>query len=182
VFGTTPTPLLDDTVWTSNKAFATGFGGDVGVAWISGPFEVGFGINDIGATLSWSDTKIQRFHYFSVGDSLSTELVANHVPTKTKLPITYVANSAIRMGTGTTVGGDVVNSGRGTVIHVGVEQRYTVFAIRGGVSRDQRKHMQFGFGGGLRFGGLGLDIGFWTHSPALSEKRAMTMATSISIY
>jgi len=182
VFGAAPTPLLDDTLWTSNKAFAKGVGGDVGLAWISGPFEVGFGINDIGATLTWNDTKVQQIRYFSAGDSITTSLIANHVETKTKLPITYVANSAIRMGTGTTVGGDVVNSGRGTIIHVGVEQRYTVFAIRGGVARDQRKHMQFGFGGGLRFGGLGLDVGVFTHSPSLSEKRAMTMATSISIY
>jgi hypothetical protein len=182
VFGTVPIPLLDDTLWTSNKAFGTGFGGDAGLAWISGPFEVGLGVNDIGATLTWGDTKVQRFRYISSGDSLVTLPLQNHVQTRTKLPITFVANSAIRMGTGTTVGGDVVNSGRGTVIHVGAEQRTGPFAIRGGVSRDQRKKMQFGFGGGLRFGGMGLDVGFFTHSPSMSEQRAITVATSISIY
>ena len=86
------------------------------------------------------------------------------------------------MGTGTTVGGDVINSGRGTVIHVGAEQRTGPFAVRGGVSRDQRKRMQFGFGGGVRLGAIGLDLGFWTHSNSLSTQRAVTMATSISIY
>jgi len=50
------------------------------------------------------------------------------------------------------------------------------------VSRDQRKKMQFGFGGGLRFGPLGLDVGFFTHSNSLSTQRAVTMATAISIY
>ncbi len=182
VFGTAPIPLLDDTLWTSNRSFGTGFGGDAGLAWISGPFEVGLGVNDVGATLTWGDTKVQRFRYISSGDSLVTLPLQNHVQTRTKLPITYVANSAIRMGTGTTVGGDVVNSGRGTVIHVGVEQRTGPFAIRGGVSRDQRKKMQFGFGGGIRLGSLGVDVGLWTHSPTLSEQRAITMATSISIY
>jgi hypothetical protein len=109
-------------------------------------------------------------------------VVQNHVESKTRLPITYIANAALRMGTGTTVGGDVVNSGRGTVIHVGAEQRTGPFAVRGGVSRDQRKKMQFGAGAGLRFGALGLDVGFWTHSNSFSTQRGITMATSISIY
>jgi hypothetical protein len=182
VLGTTPTPLLDDTLYNSNKPFGSGVGGDVGIAFVSGPFEVGFGANDIGAELTWKDTKVQRLRYDATGDSITTTLITNHVESKTKLPITYIANAALRMGTGTTVGGDVVNSGRGTVIHVGVEQRTGPFAVRGGVSRDQRKKMQFGFGGGLRMGSIGLDVGFWTHSNSLSARRAITMATSISIY
>ncbi|HTI04991.1 MAG TPA: hypothetical protein VL549_06720 [Gemmatimonadales bacterium] len=182
VLGSTPTPLLDGTLLTSNKANGHGLGGDVGIVWISGPFEVGAGANDIGAQLTWSDTKVQRFQYDTAGDSISTTLVANHVESKTKLPITYIANAALHMGTGTTVGGDVVNSGRGTVIHVGAEQRTGPFAIRGGISRDQRKKMQFGAGGGIRLGPIGLDVGFWTHSNSLSTQRAITMATSISIY
>ena len=182
VFGTTPVGLLDDTVATSNKPFGRGVGGDIGIVWISGPFEVGFGINDIGAELTWSDTRVQRVHYNPVTDSITTTVLANGVETKTELPITYIANAALRMGTGTTVGGDVVNSGRGTVIHVGVEQRAGPFALRGGVSRDQRKKIQFGWGGGVRLGPLGLDVGFWTHSNSFADERGITMATSISIY
>jgi hypothetical protein len=182
VLGSTPAPLLDANLLTSNKPNGHGIGGDVGVAWISGPFEVGLGANDLGAELTWSDTKIQRFVFDTAGDSISTSVIANHVETKTKLPITYVANAALRMGTGTTVGADVVNSGRGTVIHAGVEQRTGPFALRGGVSRDQRKKMQFGVGGGLRFGAIGLDVGLWTHSNSFATKRGITMATSISVY
>jgi hypothetical protein len=104
------------------------------------------------------------------------------VESTTELPVSYIANAAIRMGTGTTVGGDIVNTGRGTVIHIGGEQRIGMLALRGGVSRDQRKKMQFGFGGGLRLGPLGLDVGFWTHSNSFADKRAITMATSISLY
>ena len=182
VFGTTPVALLDDTLYTSNKPFGKGFGGDVGIAFVSGPFEVGAGVNDIGAEMTWSDTKVQRIRYDAAGDSISTTLLTNHVESTTKLPITYIANAALRMGTGTTVGGDIVNSGRGTVIHVGVEQRTGPFAVRGGVSRDQRKKMQFGWGGGLRLGAIGLDVGFWTHSNSFADRRAITMATSISVY
>jgi len=182
IFKSTPTILVNDTLRTSNKANGHGVGGDVGFAWISGPFEVGLGVNDIGAELTWSDTKVQQIQYFTAGDSLRSSIIGNHVESKTKLPITYVANAALRMGTGTTVGGDVVNSGRGTVIHVGAEQRVGPWAVRGGVSRDQRKRMQFGVGAGLRLGPLGLDVGLFTHGNSLSSQRAVTMATAISIY
>jgi hypothetical protein len=182
IFGTTPAAGVNDTLRTSNKANGRGVGGDVGLVWVSGPFEVGVGANDIGAEITWSDTKLQHVTYNTTTGNLVTTLDTNHVETKTKLPITYIANAALRMGTGTTVGGDVVNSGRGTVIHVGVEQRTGPFAIRGGVSRDQRKKMQFGFGGGLRLGPIGFDVGFFTHSNSLSTQRAITMATAISIY
>jgi len=182
IFGTRPVAAVADTLRSSNKPFGKGTGGDVGLVWVSGPFEVGVGANDIGAELTWSDTKVQNVSYISTSGRIVTTIDTNHVETKTELPITYIANAALRMGTGTTVGGDVVNSGRGTVIHVGVEQRTGPFAIRGGVSRDQRKKMQFGFGGGLRLGAIGLDVGFFTHSNSLSTQRAITMATAISIY
>ena len=182
IFGASPTVLFDGLVRTSNKPTGRGIGADIGVAWITGPFEVGIGANDLGAELTWSDTKIQRIQYDPNGDSISVNVLSNHVKTKTRLPVSYIANAALRMGTGTTVGGDVFNAGRGTVIHVGAEQRSGPLAIRGGVARDQRKKLQFGFGGGLRMGAFGLDIGIWTHSSSLSDKRAMTMATSISVY
>jgi hypothetical protein len=182
VFGTTPTVVLDYTVYTSNKPFGQGFGGDVGVVWISGPFEVGVGMNDIGAELTWKDTKVQQVYYETASGRVRDSLLVNHIETKTKLPITYIANAALRMGTGTTVGGDVINAGRGTVIHVGAEQRMGPFALRGGVSRDQRKKIQFGWGGGLRLGPIGLDVGFWTHSNSFAAQRGIMMATSISVY
>jgi hypothetical protein len=149
---------------------------------ISGPMEVGLGVNDIGAKLTWQDTRVDTSYFDNAGDSIATSVVRNHVETTTKLPISYIANAALHMGTGTTVGADVVNTGRGTVLHVGGEQRIGFLVVRGGVSRDQRKKMQFGFGGGLRLGPLGLDVGFWTHSNSLSTQRGITMATSISLY
>ena len=182
IFGSSPVVAFNGVAQTSNKPWGKGIGGDVGVAWISGPFEVGLGVNDLGAELTWSDTKIQRIQYDAVGDSISVTTDTNHAETKTKLPISYLANAAIQMGTGTTVGADVFNAGRHTVIHVGVEQRWGLFALRGGVSRDQRKMMQFGFGGGIRLGAFGIDAGVFTHSNSLGDERAMTLATSISVY
>jgi hypothetical protein len=179
------TPQLDVLTYRDNdvgKTFGRGFGGDVGVVWISGPLEIGVGVNDIGAELTWEDTRIERTVFDTAGDSLATTLQANNVETKTTMPISYIANAAFRMGTGTTIGADIGNNGRGTVIHVGGEQRVGFLVLRGGVSRDQRKKMQFGWGGGLRLGSIGLDVGFWTHSNSFATQRGITMATSISIY
>ncbi len=155
-----------------------GVGGDVGIAWISGPIELGVGVNDIGATITWSDTRQDSAFY---RDSSYSKPVANHVETKTKLPVSYIANLAYTVGK-TTLGADVLNTGRGAVVHVGGEQRVGIWALRGGIARDQRKRIEFGWGGGLRLGGLGLDVGFWTHTNSLSNQRGITMATSLSIY
>jgi len=179
------TPQLEGLIYRDNgvgTSFGRGVGGDVGIVLVSGPMEVGVGVNDIGAKLTWQDTRVDSTYFDNVGDSIVTTVVRNHVETTTKLPVNYIANAALRMGTGTTVGGDIVNTGRGTVIHVGGEQRLGLLALRGGVSRDQRKKMQFGFGGGVRLGPLGLDVGLWTHSNSFADKRAITMATSISLY
>jgi len=68
IFGTTPAVALADTLRTSNQHNGKGVGGDVGFVWVSGPFEVGVGVNDIGAQLTWSDTKVQNVSYITTTD------------------------------------------------------------------------------------------------------------------
>jgi hypothetical protein len=140
------------------------------------------GVNDIGATLTWKDTRVQRVYYDTTTDSIKVRTIQPSVQSKTKLPVSYIANIAYRMGQGITLGADIVDNGRGTAEHVGAEVRFGALALRGGVARDTRKKVEFGTGAGLRLGPLGLDVGFWTHSNSLSNARAITMATSLSIY
>ena len=178
------TPSVDALVSYSKAghSFGHGFGTDVGIVYVTGPVEVGFGINDIGAKLTWPDTRVERDTFDTAANNFGSGLVANHVSTKTKLPITYVANASIEMGTNTTFGAMLLNNGRGTTIQMGVEQRIGPLALRGGVARDQRKRVQVAWGTGVRFGPFSLDVGFATHSGALSTARGITMASSISIY
>jgi hypothetical protein len=162
-----------------------GFGGDIGFAWVSGPIELGVGVNDIGATITWPDTR-QDSAYFrrpagATRDSAYSTFIGNHVETQTKLPVSYIANVAYSVGN-TTVGADILNTGRGSVVHIGGEQRLGLVVVRGGLARDQRKRLEFGWGGGLRFGPLGLDVGFVTHTNSLSNERGITMVTSLSVY
>jgi hypothetical protein len=182
LFGTNPvtptgTGLSQYSKWGNTPGH--GVGGDVGIAWVSGPIEAGLGINDIGATITWPDTRQDSSLYRN--NSATSKFVANHVETTTKLPVSYIANLAFTEGA-VTLGADILNAGRGTVIHVGGEQRLGMWAVRGGIARDQRKRLEFGWGGGVRLGGLGFDLGFWTHTNSLSNTRAITMATSVSIY
>lgn len=164
-----------------------GVGGDVGFAWISGPIELGVGVNDIGATITWPDTREDSAFYQDStvaknGPSVKySKPIATHVSTTTKLPVSYIANLVYSVGY-TTLGADLLNTGLGTTVHVGGEQRLGFWVVRGGVARDERKKIELGWGGGLRFGGVGFDLGFWTHTESFSNSRAITMATSVSIY
>ncbi|HEY6809266.1 MAG TPA: hypothetical protein VI160_10820 [Gemmatimonadales bacterium] len=162
--------------------FGTGMGADIGAVWIKGPLEVGFGINDVGAKITWPDTRVDSVYFDGPADSMVTVHLANHVQTTTKLPVAYLANASMEMGTGTTVGADILHTASGTQIHVGAEQRVGPLALRGGVARDQRSRLQFGWGGGVRFLFMSLDVGFATHSNSFSTGRGITMATSLSIY
>ncbi len=183
------TPVLNarEQYSRAGNSFGHGVGADVGLVYVAGPIELGVGVNDIGATLTWPDTRIDTAYYYSVTKTVVTRLDSangvplNHVQTKTKLPVAYIANVAYHVGS-TTVGADVLDNGRGTTVHVGGEQRVGPLALRAGVARDQRKKLEFGWGGGLRFGPFSLDVGFWTHSNSLSNERGITMATSLSIY
>ncbi len=178
------TPAVDALVRYSKagNSFGRGVGGDLGFVYVSGPVEVGFGVNDIGATLTWKDTRVDSLFFRSDSNDFASAQIANHISSKTKLPITYVANASLELGTNTTAGAMILNNGRGTSIQLGVEQRVGPLALRGGVARDQRKRVQLGWGTGLRFGPFSLDVGFATHSSSLSNARGITMASSISIY
>ncbi|HEX9703995.1 MAG TPA: hypothetical protein VGA20_01965 [Gemmatimonadales bacterium] len=164
------------------NAVGKGWGGDVGFVYTSGPVEFGFGINDIGAKLTWSDTRRDSLYWNAAGDSVVSVMLQNHVESETELPTSYIANVALAMGTGTTVGANIVYNGRRTTITVGGEQRVGLVALRGGVGRDQRKKLELGFGAGLYLGSISLDVGFATYSVALTDARGITMVTSLSIY
>ena len=114
------------------NSFGHGVGADLGLAVVTGPIELGVGVNDIGATITWPDTRVDSALY---RDSSFSKPVANHIETKTKLPVSYLVNLAYTVGK-TTLGADVLNTGRGTTVHVGGEQRVGVIVLRGGVARD----------------------------------------------
>jgi hypothetical protein len=163
------------------NTFGHGVGGDIGVAWVSGPIVLGLGLNDIGATITWPNSRVDFVHYDTTQSKVVTDSSHLNVQTTTKLPVVYLANVIYTLG-GTTVGADIFDEGQGTELHLGAEQRFGPFAVRGGLERDEQKLLQFAWGGGIRVGIFSFDLGFWTQSLSLSEQRTVVMATSISIY
>jgi hypothetical protein len=163
---------------TLGHSLGHGVGVDFGVVYVTGPVEIGFGINDVGATITWPDTRVDSLYY---RDSSYSKNVGTGVKTTTKLPVTYAGDVAFTFGA-TTFGVAVMDAGQGTTVRLGGEQRFGPLSFRGGLGRDQHKIIQFGGGAGVRMGPVSLDVGVWTHSDPLSEERAVTMGTSLSIY
>jgi hypothetical protein len=163
------------------KHFGTGMGADFGFVAIQGPIEFGIGVNDVGATLTWPVTRVERAQYDTATNKFVRTVIDSSIQSKSTIPVSYIGNVAYTTG-GITFGANLVNTGRKTLMHVGAETRAGPFAIRGGIARDQRKQIQFGWGGGVRLGFLGLDVGFATNSNNLSSERGIVMATSLTIY
>ncbi len=51
------------------QAFGHGTGGDVGAVLVAGPIEIGVGVNDLGATIIWPDTRRDSVFYRGSGSS-----------------------------------------------------------------------------------------------------------------
>jgi hypothetical protein len=180
-------PLTEDVagrVLTADPALTagTGVGLDLGVVWAAGPLEVGLGVTDIGATITWSQTTVDTLIWDADSNQVVDSTLARDVESKTVLPVAALLSGAYAFPTGTVVRGGMLRNNRGTILSVGGEQRLGVFALRAGLTRDQRQRIQYTWGGGVRLGPVGLDLGFFTHSRSLSEERSITMATTLSIY
>lgn len=180
-------PLTEDVAGrlsTADPAFTsgTGIGVDLGVVWASGPLELGLGVTDLGATITWSSTDIDTLAWDGELNEVVDSALARDVETRTTLPASAIAHGEYAFPTGTLVQGGVLRNRRGTLLSVGAEQRLGVFTVRGALVRDQRARVQYAWGGGVRLGPVGLDVGFFTHSRSLSTGRSITMSTSLSIY
>jgi hypothetical protein len=180
-------PVTEDAAGRTYKAdpapaAGRGFGTDLGVVYAAGPIEVGAGITDLGATLTWSETDIDSVQWDAAGDSLIEVTIGDNVEAKTKLPVSTILHGTYAFPTGTTVRAGILTNTRGTVLSLGGEQALGVFAVRAGLSRDQRDMVQYAWGGSIRLGPVGLNVDFFTHSRSLSEERGITMASTLSIY
>lgn len=180
-------PLTEDvagrlTTVDPTLAAGRGIGVDLGAVWAAGPLELGLGVTDLGATITWSHSDVDTLTWDRDANEVVDSALARDVETKTTLPVSAIAHAAYAFPTGTQVHGGVLRNRRGTLVSAGAEQRLGVFAVRGGLVRDQRARLQYAWGGGVRLGPVGLDVGFFTHSRSLSTGRSITMSTTLSVY
>lgn len=160
----------------------SGFGMDLGAVYVRGPLEIGFAVNDIGAQITWANTDIDSLRWDATNNELVDSALASNVESTTKLPVTTLWTVVYGLSERTMLRGGVLINQRGAIFSAGAEQQLGVFRLRGGLARDQRKMVQFAWGGGVRLGPVGLDVGFVTHSRYISEERGITMTTALLIF
>ena len=160
----------------------SGFGMDLGAVYVRGPLEIGFAVNDIGAQITWAHTDIDSLRWDATNDELIDSTLATDVESTTKLPVTTLWTVVYGLTDRTLLRGGMLINQRGAIFSAGVEQQLGVFRLRGALARDQRKMVQFAWGGGVRLGPVGLDVGFLTHSRYISEERGITMTTALLIF
>lgn len=166
---------------TAGDGLGTGIGVDLGAVYFAGPWEVGLGVTDIGSTtLTWKGATRDTF-FLDDDDRLTDSTLATDVEHKTLLPATLVANVGIDVG-GLFVAASAITGVAGTELRVGGEKWFGPVALRGGTGIDRRNKLQFGLGGGVRLGPVGLDVALMTHSASISGERGIRLASSIAIY
>lgn len=180
-------PVSIDLVARTRHAIAGGDGGsghgkgaDIGVVLYHRNFEFGIGMNDFSSEISWNVTERRHVYSDSLNEFTTTEVAVDREFTS-RIPVTTTINVAKRFGN-TTVAADVVDGPISTSIHLGAEWWMGSLAVRAGTYRDANDQWQGALGGGIKFGGVGLDLAIATHQRYVEEKRAVELAASLTLY
>jgi hypothetical protein len=158
----------------------TGFGSDVGAVFYVKNFELGVGVNDLGSQIKWSTT-VRRHIYDNTTNEFTTTVVARDEEFTSRFPVTTTFNAAKRIGR-TTIAADIVTGDLRTSMHAGAEFWFGMWALRGGLMRDQNQMAQFAGGTGYRFGKIGLDVAIATNSRNIERERGAELSASLSLY
>jgi hypothetical protein len=161
----------------SGGNWGTGF--DFGTVLLAGGFEVGVGVNHLGARLKWHGEEKQvlrdslgEYHTVTVSDSADFE---------SRLPVQITANIARSIG-GVLVAADVTNEMGSTEAHLGMERWFHMLALRLGGRLDERGELQGSTGLGLRLGPVGLDAALATHGGNFGPGRGLALGAGLSFY
>jgi hypothetical protein len=187
IFGTS-TPLTAnydaDIRQSADPGFDAGHGvaADAGIVVFVHKFEIGLGVNDLGATLSWKKTNLDRYEYDQATNSNVRTPVERNAPFKTQFPVTGSLNVAYRSN-GRTFAGTLDRTANELWLpRAGAEVWLGPWPLRGGVYLDGYQLLQFTAGSGIKLGKYGLDLAVATHSRGLTTDRGLEMAATLAIY
>jgi len=143
-------------------------------------WEVGAGVADLGAEMTWDRGRIQRYDFDSERDAFANEVVAEDVRIETPIPTTWRIDVTHRTGATRTVTASIDNGAGDTAYRLAAEEWIRPwFAVRGGVVRDPRGLFQIGTGIGLRKGPVGFDLGIRTHARNVRGNRVGELGLSL---
>jgi hypothetical protein len=157
-----------------------GGGADLGVAYVAGPLELGFGVNDLGTRIPWS-VRESVVAEDSLGEYRRT-VVREDVSYTSTVPVTYVASAAWRSGPLTLAADAVHGLEERTTFHAGAELWTGTLAWRAGGGVDGNAMAQASVGVGLRLGPVGLDLAVASNSRNIQRERAWELAAGLAFY
>jgi len=187
IFGSTTSLSTDytaDVRQTRHPSFNSGTGeaADVGFALFVHRLEIGLGVNDLGATISWKKTDLDEYTYDSATNTNVTTPLDRDVKYKTQFPVTGSLNLAYRLKHSTIAGTLDRTANERWIPRAGYEVWVGPTPLRGGVYLDSYKLLQFTAGSGVKLGKIGLDVALATESRGLTTDRGVEMAASLAIY
>ena len=187
IFGSSTPATIDydaDVRQTSHPGWGEGKGvaADVGVVMFVDKFEVGVGVNDLGATITWDRTSLDHYDYDEATNSNVRTAVERNAEYKSQFPLTGSLNVAYRTN-GMTFAGTLDRTANEIWLpRAGAEMWLGPWPVRGGLYLDSYQLLQFTAGSGIKFGKYGLDVALATHSRGLTTTRGLEMAASLAVY
>ena len=158
-----------------------GFGMDFGaVAFVRG-FEIGLGVNDLVHAVTWR-VDIDTLRIDTNTNDVESIPGPRNVDIDGTFPVSWNLSLAYRGLPGWTLAGTLLRTVGDPEVHLGAEKWLGSVALRGGAFLDTSRRTQGTAGAGFRFGSLGLDVGFSTHSRSLTEERGLEMGLSLALY
>src|SRR5690242_12135336 len=159
-----------------------GVAADAGLVLFVDKLEIGLGVNDIGATIQWDHTDLDRYTYDTVSNTNVKTPLERDTKFKSQFPVTGSANVAYRTKKMTVAATLDRTANERWIPRAGAEMWVGPTPLRGGVYLDSYQLLQFTAGSGVKFGKLGLDVAFATQSRGITTKRGLEMAASLAIY
>jgi hypothetical protein len=157
-----------------------GFGVDLGMAYRTGGLDLGLGVRNLGAQVTWSRTTLEHTYLDPATNEMITETLAENAPYTVRLPAQTACNVSWT-GRRTVLAADVTTSRWATLVHLGAERVLGPLALRGGLHTDERHMFQYSGGIGLGLGPVWLDLALQTHGYAVTTERGLTFGTSLAL-
>jgi hypothetical protein len=161
----------------------TGMAIDVGATAVISNWEVGFGANGLGNHIDWSDAERTVFslsNLVSGGSEFAESPTTIVGERRIELPVDYRGNITFSADVFTAVA-EVGHGFQGTSFHGGVEQRFPVFELRGGLRYVNEKWNPTGGIGFNLSQRLSLDVAAFGTTANVERKRQLAIAASIRL-
>jgi hypothetical protein len=156
---------------------------DVGLGFVSGPIELGFGVKGIANRINWSDVERTTYSLNSLitGDDEFIETPAVPIgEVRTELPQDYRGYAGVRAGA-TFFVGEFANGFNGNSFRGGVEQSLGAIEARGGIMYSREKWNPTG-GVGFDFSPrVSLDVAAFGTTANVERKRRLAIALSLRL-